>query len=158
MIGKYYINAGQNTAYFNKWDVVGTKILKVGESQTVAEKDLFWHQYMTNIQDPTSQSYNTKKLYENSINDNITFIIPVYDNMPASNPMPSDVKVTGLSFDKYIYIVNIDEKGKIIKNVTPSNATNKDVVWSVADPEIVRVYNGEFRGLKEGTTQLLERQ
>ena len=152
LIGKYYINAGQNTAYFNKWDVVGTKILKVGESQTVAEKDLFWHQYMTNIQDPTSQSYNTKKLYENSINDNITFIIPVYDNMPASNPMPSDVKVTGLSFDKDIYIVNIDEKGKIIKNVTPSNATNKDVVWSVADPEIVRVYNGEFRGLKEGTT------
>jgi len=89
LIGKYYINQGQNTAYFNKWDVVGTKILKDGESQTVQEKDLFWHQYMTNIQDPYSQAFSNRKLYENSLQNEITFIIPVYDNMPkeaASKP------------------------------------------------------------------------
>ena len=57
LIGTQYINAGQNTPYFNKWDVVGTAILKEGESQTVQEADMFWHQYMTNIQDPTNQSY-----------------------------------------------------------------------------------------------------
>lgn len=82
LIGKYYINQGQNTSYFNKWDVVGTKILKEGESQTVQEKDLFWHQYMTNIQDPYSQAFSNRKLYENSLQNEITFIIPVYDNMP----------------------------------------------------------------------------
>jgi len=82
LIGKYYINQGQNTSYFNKWDVVGTKILKDGESQIVQEKDLFWHQYMTNIQDPHSQAYSNRKLYENSLQNDITFIIPIYDNMP----------------------------------------------------------------------------
>lgn len=82
LIGKYYINQGQNTPYFNKWDVVGTKILKEGETQTVQEKDLFWHQYMTNIQDPYSQAFSNRKLYENSLQNEITFIIPVYDYMP----------------------------------------------------------------------------
>ncbi len=38
LIGKKYIEAGQNTAYFNKWDVVGTKILKDGETQSVQRK------------------------------------------------------------------------------------------------------------------------
>ena len=34
-----------------------------------------------------------KKLYANSLNSEITFIIPVYNNMPASNPMPQDIRV-----------------------------------------------------------------
>ena len=150
LIGKYYINQGQNTAYFNKWDVVGNKILKEGESQTVNEGDLFWHQYMTNIQDPTSQSYSTKKLYANSLNSEITFIIPVYENMPYSNPMPTDVPVTGISFEKNTLEININQKEHINAYIKPLNATNKDIIWSVSNPEILRIYNGDIRGLKEG--------
>ena len=154
LIGKYYINQGQNTAYFTKWDVVGTKILREGESQTVSENNLFWHQYMTNIQDPNSQSYSTKKLYANSLDSEITFIIPVYENMPSSNPMPLDVPVTGIVFDKKTLEININQKEHLDAYIVPANASNQDIIWSVSDPEVVRVYNGDFRGLKEGVATI----
>ncbi len=97
---KKYIEAGQKySIFFNKWDVVGTKILKDGEKQSVQEKDLFWHQYMTNIQDPTNQSYSNYNLYSNNLDGNITFIIPVYNNMPGSNPKPNDVKLNSISLN-----------------------------------------------------------
>lgn len=114
LIGKYYINQGQNTPYFNKWDVVGTKILKDGESLTVSEKDLFWHQYMTNIQDPYSQAISNKKLYGNSLQNEITFIIPIYDNMPQeSASKPTD-----------LYSGNINTELINIENIISSNGDN----------------------------------
>ena len=154
LIGKNYIEAGQNTAYFNKWDVVGTKILRDGESQTVNKSDMFRHQYMTNIQDPTSQSYSNYELYSNSLQTNITFIIPVYDNMPASNPMPQDVPVQGITMQQSTFTVGIDETGDAIPVITPSNATDQSVEWTSSNPDVVRVWNGHFRGLKEGTSVL----
>lgn len=91
-ISNSYTNAGQNTAYFYKWDVVGTKILKSGSSQTVSSSDMFWHQYMTNVQDPTSQSKTLYNTYaKNGILDkSLNFIIPIYEDMPSSVDMPSD--------------------------------------------------------------------
>jgi uncharacterized protein YjdB len=115
---------------------------------------MFWHQYMTNIQDPNSQSYSYKKLYANSLNSEITFIIPVYNNMPDSNPMPQDIKVQGISINQDTFVVNINETGDAILKITPADATNKDVVWWVSNPEVVRVWNGHFRGLKEGIVTL----
>ena len=155
LIGKNYIEAGQNTAYFNKWDVVGTKILREGETQWVNKSDMFWHQYMTNIQDPTSQSYSNYKLYSNSLRSKITFIIPVYDNMPESNLMPQDVPVTGITLNQNQFIVNVDETGDAIATILPSNATEKSVEWASSNPEIVRVWNGHFRGLKEGEATII---
>ena len=46
-IGSSYINVGQDTLYLQKFHVT---------SNTGGE--LFWHQYMTNIQDPTNQAKN----------------------------------------------------------------------------------------------------
>ncbi len=154
LIGKNYIEAGQNTAYFNKWDVVGTKILRDGESQTVNKSDMFWHQYMTNVQDPTSQSYSNYELYSNSLQSNITFIIPVYENMPASNPMPQDIRVQGITMQQNAFTVSIDGTGDAIPVITPSNATDQSVEWTSSNPDVVRVWNGHFRGLKEGTSVL----
>ena len=90
-IANSYTNAGQNTAYFYKWDVVGTKILKSGSSQKVSSSDMFWHQYMTNVQDPTSQSKTLYNTYaKNGILDkSLNFIIPIYEDMPSSVNMPS---------------------------------------------------------------------
>lgn len=91
LLANSYTNAGQNTAYFYKWDVVGTKILKAGETQSISSSTCFRHQYMTNIQDPTSQ---TSKLYStyvnaNIINEKLNFVIPVYNNMPKANKLPT---------------------------------------------------------------------
>ena len=78
-----YINAGQNTAYFYKFDCVGNKILKAGETQTISSSNLY-HQYMTNIQDPYTQSATLFSTYtdEGLLDENLNFIIPVFDNMP----------------------------------------------------------------------------
>ncbi len=86
-----YNAAGQNTIYFTKWDVVGNRILKAGETQTVTKNQLFTHQYMTNIKDPNSQSSKLYNTYSdnNIIDGALNFVIPVYDNMPVANKMPT---------------------------------------------------------------------
>ena len=103
-IANSYTNAGQNTAYFYKWDVVGTKILQSGKTQTISSSDMFWHQYMTNVQDPTSQSKSLYNTYaKNKVLDKeLNFIIPVYENMPTENAMPSGLTTD----DGDLYYVN----------------------------------------------------
>ena len=91
-IGNSYINEGQNTSYFFKFDVVGDKILKVGDAPyTVGSGSLFWHQYMTNLIDPYSQSSSVFNMYagNGNLNATINFVIPVYNNMPAYNKKPT---------------------------------------------------------------------
>lgn len=100
-----YIKAGQNTAYFYKYDCVGTKILKAGETQEISSYDLY-HQYMTNIQDPYSQSASLFSTYTNEdlVDENLNFIIPVFENMPK-NPVN---KISSLSnSDKDLYYADI---------------------------------------------------
>lgn len=79
LISNSYIKQGQNTKYTFKFDVVGSSF-----------NDLYKHQYMTNIEDPKSQSqmlYNTYKK-NNYLNRELTFVIPVYKNMPTYNKLP----------------------------------------------------------------------
>ena len=64
------------------------------------------------------------------------------------------VPVTDITVDKTSQTVNIDETGDIIVSFTPSNATNQTLVWESSDPEVVRIWNGHFRGLKEGKSTI----
>lgn len=93
LLANSYTNAGQNTAYFYKWDVVGSSILRSGQSQTVTTSQLFRHQFMTNIQDPASQASNLYSTYlkNNILNESLNFVIPVYENMPGSNKFPTNL-------------------------------------------------------------------
>lgn len=119
-IANSYTNAGQNTAYFYKWDVVGTKILKSGSSQTVSSSDMFWHQYMTNVQDPTSQSKTLYNTYgKNGILDkSLNFIIPIYEDMPSSVDMPS-----GFSDDtEDLYYVNCTDGLRVRSKASTSGS------------------------------------
>ena len=77
-IGASYIHLGQDTVYLQKFHVT---------SNTGGE--LFWHQYMTNVLAPYSESKLTYNGYSNTglLNDSIDFIIPVYNNMPS---MPTE--------------------------------------------------------------------
>ncbi len=64
------------------------------------------------------------------------------------------VPVTNITVDKTSQTVNINETGDIIVSFTPSNATNKALSWESSDPEVVRIWNGHFRGLKEGKSTI----
>ena len=69
-IGDSYINQGQDTVYLQKFDVTG--------------ESLFWHQYMTNVLAPYSESKSIYTGYKNSnlLDIPMNFIIPIYNNMP----------------------------------------------------------------------------
>lgn len=77
-----YTNAGQNTAYFYKWDVVGNET-----------SQLFSHQYMTNIEDPSSQAKSLFNTYvtNNLLSTPLNFVIPVFEGMPNVNNLPSTI-------------------------------------------------------------------
>ena len=120
-IANSYTNAGQNTAYFYKWDVVGTKILQSGKTQTITGSDMFWHQYMTNVQDPTSQSKSLYNTYakNNILDEALNFIIPVYEKMPKEVSMPSGLTTE----DGDLYYVNCSD-GLAVRE-TPSTSGKK---------------------------------
>ena len=72
-IGSSYINKGQNTIYLQKFDVYD----KTGDG-------LFWHQYMTNVLAPYSESKSIYNGYSKMgmLDNSLSFIIPIYNNMP----------------------------------------------------------------------------
>ena len=79
-IGSSYINIGQNTIYLQKFHVVDNR-----------GGELFWHQYMTNVLAPYSESNIIYKGYVNSnlLDTDMTFVIPIYNNMaelPCKRP------------------------------------------------------------------------
>lgn len=76
-IAKGYIDRAQDTIYFMKFDVVDNPLNKNG---------FYAHQYMTNIKGAVSEGNLLKRGYENSGADkkDITFLIPVYKNLPSS--------------------------------------------------------------------------
>lgn len=106
LLSNSYTLAGQNTAYFYKWDVVGKSVLTSGQTQKVDESMLFTHQYMTNIQDPWGQSKSLWSMYNNAgiLDEKINFIIPVYQNMPKSTSKPTSIDMEG----KNLYYADVD--------------------------------------------------
>ncbi len=73
-IGSSYIQVGQNTVYLQKFDVNDDR-----------GSNLFSHQYMTNVLAPYQEAKSIYNGYQkNGILDlPISFIIPIYNNMPG---------------------------------------------------------------------------
>ena len=67
-IAQKYINVGQNTLYTQKFNVVN-------------QKNLYRHQYMTNIQAAEAEAIKMSKAYTET-DTKLAFYIPVYNNMP----------------------------------------------------------------------------
>ena len=71
MLGESYINIGQDTLYYKKFDYVG---------------EPYTHQYMTHIRAPELEAQKTSKAYTTDVKENtsIVFKIPVYKDMPQT--------------------------------------------------------------------------
>lgn len=72
VVANNYVKKGQNTIYFEKFNVV-------------YQKSLYSHQYMTNLMAAISEGSSMGKAYEDK-NKAFVFRIPVYNNMPE-NPV-----------------------------------------------------------------------
>lgn len=72
-IGSSYINQGQDTLYTQKFNVTN-------------KSNLYGHQYMSNIQAPSTEARNMCNAYRANglISAPLVFKIPVYQNMPAA--------------------------------------------------------------------------
>ena len=123
VLANNYISAGQNTKYFYKFDVVGNEILQESDGKkTYASKYFFGHQYMTNIQDPTSQAYNLFTYYTNEdlLDNTLTFNIPVYDDMP-SQAVQQETTLSKSEGD--FYWVDVNSSVNIRKSASTSSAS-----------------------------------
>ena len=72
-----YISVGQNTLYLEKWDLFGPKYAN--------------HQYMQNIQAPSTEAVKTYNGYNNigKLSSSFVFTIPVFKNMPPKTTLPN---------------------------------------------------------------------
>ena len=72
-----YINAGQDTLYLQKWDLM--------------EPNAGTHQYMQNIQAPSTESIKTYNGYNGIglVDGSFVFLIPVFTGMPDKTSLPS---------------------------------------------------------------------
>lgn len=69
-IASDYVGKGQNTIYFEKFNVVN-------------HNSLYSHQYMANVSAAISEGQSTAKGYSDK-NQSFVFKIPIYNNMPSS--------------------------------------------------------------------------
>lgn len=86
-LGRRYINVGQDTLYLQKFNVQGNSP--------------YTHQYMTNVQAPSSEAKKMALAYGTAADIGIVFKIPVYLNMPSvasGLPTGSGGAVTTLSY------------------------------------------------------------
>lgn len=143
-IGKGYINLGQNTLYYQKFNF------------TNATSGLYAHQYMSNVAAPSSEArIRCNAATEAQLNNNITFNIPVFKSMPTDvAPMPSktgnnnnfldNITVEGYSltptFDRYTmsYSLHVGEATSVKITATLNNSEAK-----LEGDGIIQLYKGD---------------
>ena len=141
-----YIDKGQSTLYFQKYNVVDSS-------------NLFGHQYMQNIRAANDEGNKIYQAYNRAgvLNSHFEFTIPMYENMPYNAcPRPAKVPVTDVIFPKDTYVIYEDEAMDIPYTIVPSNA-GETLDWVSSDAEVLRVFGNRFRGLKEGTADVIVR-
>lgn len=76
-LGSNYVSVGQDTLYLQKWDLIGPNYGN--------------HQYMQNIQAPSTESIKTYNGYKNMnlVDSSFVFTIPVFKNMPSDTKLPN---------------------------------------------------------------------
>ena len=117
-IGSSYINVGQNTIYLQKFDVNDER----GD-------ELFWHQYMTNVLAPYSESKSIYTGYKNSglLDISMNFIIPVYENMPEIPPQSPSINSADFATDNtkvYCNATNV--------NIRTGPGTSYEIITTVS--------------------------
>ena len=134
-IGSSYIHLGQDTIYLQKFHVTNKD----------SGGSLFWHQYMTNVLAPYSESRSIYQGYSNSglLNTSMSFVIPVYENMPEI-PMQNP-NILESDFTKDNTKVYADVNNTL--NIRTGPSTSYEVITSVNRNEtMTRLAKGKQSG------------
>ena len=133
-IGSSYINIGQNTIYLQKFDVNDEK-----------GGELFWHQYMTNVLAPYSESKLVYNGYKDSgiFESGLTFIIPVYDNMPELPIESPNILDNDFVSDNTKMFANVSTK----LNVRSGPGSSYEIITTLDSKEqVTRIARGKQSG------------
>lgn len=129
LIANEYIKIGQNTLYFQKFNVTN--------------KSTFAHQYQQNLFAAKTESATLRNTYLDieSYDSKHTFVIPVFKNMPSKACLTPDGNSTATSSADLVKI-NVTTSLKLRK--TPEDSTKVDWLWK--DEIVAR--------LEKGTTKI----
>lgn len=132
-IGSSYINVGQNTIYLQKFDVNDDR-----------GNGLFWHQYMTNVLAPYSESKSIYNGYQKTgiLETAMTFIIPVYQNMPTIPTQSPDINSNEFIQDNtqvYCNATNV--------NIRTGPSTSYEIITTISNQDkMTRIGRGNQVG------------
>ena len=130
-LGSSYIHLGQDTVYLQKFHVT---------SNTGGE--LFWHQYMTNVLAPYSESKSIYNGYVNTglLDGSMTFIIPVYENMPEIPVQSPNILDSDFIEDNTQVYANV----QTTLNIRSGPGTSYESLTTVsANTEMTRIAKGK---------------
>lgn len=115
LIAKNYIAKGQDTLYYQKFNVIGPN-------------NLYSHQYQQNILGAQSEGTKLRKIYlqlDSQLSGEYVFTIPLYKNMPASAcPRPNTTEKHKETTDLLMGDVNQDNNVNILDAVALINYLN----------------------------------
>lgn len=140
LIGTNYISVGQDTNYFQKWDV----ICESKYSSIYNTCSYYKNQYMQNIEAPFSEALHTyngyKSTFGNDMHDvSYVFTIPVYENMPDKTTLPSSLSPVN-------YLSDLTINGKTVTNFEKSTTS-----YSITIPSNVKSIKVGATAVKSGT-------
>ena len=133
-IGSSYINQGQNSIYLQKFHVYDTN-----------NSELFWHQYMTNVLAPYSESKLIYNGYANSdlLSSSMSFVIPIYENMPDLPCTSPAISANDFSSDNTKVFANVETS----LNVRTGPGTSYETLTSIQGGTLMtRIAKGKQKG------------
>ena len=133
-IGSSYINQGQNSIYLQKFHVYDTN-----------NSELFWHQYMTNVLAPYSESKLIYNGYANSdlLSSSMSFVIPIYENMPDLPCTSPAISASDFSSDNTKVFANVETS----LNVRTGPGTSYETLTSIQGGTLMtRIAKGKQKG------------
>ena len=133
-IGSSYIHLGQDTLYLQKFHVSSS-----------STGSLFWHQYMTNVLAPYSESKSIYNGYVNSglLSESMSFIIPVYENMPEIPIQSPSISDSDYISDNTKVYANVSTT----LNIRSGPGTSYEILTSVdKNTHMTRIAKGKQSG------------
>ncbi len=114
-IAEKYVKLGQNTLYFEKFNVVNSG------------SGIYKHQYMSNVQAASSESARMRKAYSDK-NTTLVFRIPVFSNMPD---LPCEKPTSTSNPNNYLKGLRVDNY-----DITPAFSMSQDTYCLTVDNSV----------------------
>lgn len=103
----------------------------------------------------SASNYTVDVIVRSCVNEDLDDVDEINISNGIITVMAKPVAVTGVTLDKNTLSIKSGEKETLIANITPNNATNKNLIWKSSDESVATVdKNGLVTGVKKGTATI----